>query len=269
MVEVGTTNRTHLADYEKAISSNTRLIMRVHPSNYRIVGFASSPSLQELAGLAQSKNLPLYEDAGSGALQDLSSYGIQDEPAIEEIIKAGADVVSFSGDKLLGSAQAGLIVGKAVIVEQLRKHPLYRALRSDKLRLVALEETLVSYQRGTAFEDVPVLLMIKASSAEIQARALELAKRVENPSIKLEVVAGESAIGGGAGPTSIIQTALLAISHQSLGAQEIVTSLRNSKPPVIARILEDKVVLDLRTVFSIQEQALLIALNHLPSQEKL
>ncbi|HSE21323.1 MAG TPA: L-seryl-tRNA(Sec) selenium transferase [Pyrinomonadaceae bacterium] len=269
MVEVGTTNRTHLTDYEKAISSTTRLILRVHPSNYRIVGFASSPSLPELAGLAHSKNLPLYEDAGSGALHDLSTYGIKDEPTIEEIIKAGADVVSFSGDKLLGSAQAGLIVGKALIVEQLRKHPLYRALRSDKLRLVALEETLVSYQHGNAFEEVPVLRMIQAGATEIQARALKLAERVENPSIKLEVVAGESAIGGGAGPTSIIQTALLAISHETLGAQEIVTSLRNSKPPVIARIAEDKVVLDLRTVFSIQEQALVFALNQLLSQEKL
>jgi L-seryl-tRNA(Ser) seleniumtransferase len=269
MVEVGTTNRTHLADYERAINSNTRLVMRVHPSNYRIVGFASSPSLAELAELAHSKNLPLYEDAGSGALQDLSSYGITDEPTIEEIIKDGADVVSFSGDKLLGSAQAGLVVGNARIVEQLRKHPLYRALRSDKLRLVALEETLVSYQHGNAFEEVPVLRMIKASSAEIQARALELAKRVKNPAIKLEVIPGESAIGGGAGPTSNIQTALVAISHETLGAQEIVTSLRNSKPPVIARISEDKVVLDLRTVFSIQEQALVLALNQLPRQEKL
>jgi len=268
MVEIGTTNRTHLADYERAINPTTRLIMRVHPSNYRIVGFASSPSLAELTQLAHSKDLPLYEDAGSGALQDLSSYGIKDEPTIGELIDAGADVVSFSGDKLLGSAQAGLIVGKAHIVEQLRKHPLYRALRSDKLRLAALEETLESYQHGTAFEEIPVLRMIRASADEIRERALELIEKIENPSLKLQIIAGESAIGGGAGPTSTLSTALLAISHEFLGAEEIVTSLRNSKPTVITRISEDKVVLDLRTVLSDQEQAVVLALNQLPHQEK-
>lgn len=269
MVEVGTTNRTHLADYERAINPQTRLIMRVHPSNYRIVGFASSPSLTELADLAHSNDLPLYEDAGSGALQDLSVYGIKDEPTIGELIEAGADVVSFSGDKLLGSAQAGLIVGQTRIVEQLRKHPLYRALRSDKLRLAALEESLEAYRRGTAFDDIPVLKMIGATEDEIRARALNLIERIEGPELTVEVVSGESAIGGGAGPTSMIKTALLAITHDFFGAQEILNILRTSNPPVIGRISEDKVLLDLRTVLEDQEEILITALNQLPRQEKL
>jgi L-seryl-tRNA(Ser) seleniumtransferase len=269
MVEVGTTNRTHLADYQRAINPKTRLIMRVHPSNYRIVGFASTPSLVELADLAHATDLPLYEDAGSGALQDLSVYGVEDEPTIGELIRDGADVVSFSGDKLLGSAQAGLIVGKAQIVEQLRKHPLYRALRSDKLRLVALEESLESYRRGTAFNDIPVLKMLGATGDEIKARALKLIERIENPAVRVELMSGESAIGGGAGPTSMIKTSLLAISHDFFGAQEILNSLRTSNPPVIARISDDKVLLDLRTVLEEQEELLLLAVNLLLQQEKL
>src|SRR5688572_15131271 len=150
MVEVGTTNRTHLEDYRSAINLNTRLIMRVHPSNYRIVGFASSPELSDLAALAHENDLLLYEDAGSGVLSDLSAYGVVDEPTVSESVAKGVDVISFSGDKLLGSAQAGLIVGKHSIIERLRKHPLYRALRSDKLRLAALEATLVAHQRESA-----------------------------------------------------------------------------------------------------------------------
>ena len=268
MVEVGTTNRTHLADYKRAINPNTRLIMRVHPSNYRIVGFASSPSLSELAELAHSKHLPLYEDAGSGALHDLSIYGIEDEPSVGELIQAGADVVSFSGDKLLGSAQAGLIVGKAQVIEQLRKHPLYRALRSDKLRLAALEQTLESYSRGKAFEEIPVLQMIRATEDEIKTRTLKLMEKVANPSLIIELRSGDSAIGGGAGPTSTIKTVLLAVSNESVGAQEILNSLRNSQPSVIARISEDKVLLDLRTVLKDQEESLITALNNLLQYEK-
>src|ERR1043165_9923581 len=151
MVEVGTTNRTHLADYRRAINANTRLIMRVHPSNYRILGFASSPELSELAAVAHEHELPLYEDAGSSVLNDLSGYGVLDEPPVSDVVASGVDVVSFSGDKLLGSVQAGMIVGKHAIVERLRKHPLYRALRSAKLRLAALEATLIAYQRDRAW----------------------------------------------------------------------------------------------------------------------
>src|SRR5215213_11772756 len=249
MVEVGTTNRTHLEDYRRAINSNTRLIMRVHPSNYRIVGFASSPELSELSSLAREAGLPLYEDAGSGQLSDLRKYGVIDEPIVREIIDSGVDVVSFSGDKLLGSAQAGLIVGKHAIVSRLRKHPLYRALRSDKLRLATLEATLVSHQRDLAQEEVPVLQMLSLTAGEIEQRARNLMESIEQASVSFELIAGESTIGGGAGPTSTLPTTLIAITHREKSAQELEHELRTSSPAIISRISEGKVLLDLRTVF--------------------
>jgi L-seryl-tRNA(Ser) seleniumtransferase len=255
MIEVGTTNRTHLQDYERAINPNTRLIMRVHPSNYRIVGFASSPERAELAALAREAALPLYEDAGSGQLADLRKYGVVDEPVVREIVESGVDVVSFSGDKLLGSAQAGLIVGKQSVVSQLRKHPLYRALRSDKLRLAALEATLVSHRRDVGDVEVPVIQMLSLSADELEQRARSLAE-----GLNVELVAGESALGGGAGPTSTFPTTLIAITHPQKSAQEIEHEMRNYSPPVIARISEGKVLLDLRTVFEDQLPILRAAL---------
>jgi L-seryl-tRNA(Ser) seleniumtransferase len=245
LVEVGTTNRTHLQDYQRALSSNTRLIMRVHPSNYRIVGFASVPERAELAAVAREAGLPLYEDAGSGQLADLRKYGVVDEPVVREIIESGVDVVSFSGDKLLGSAQAGLIAGRGEIVSKLRKHPLYRALRSDKLRLAALEATLVSHQRDVAEIEVPIIAMLSLTPQELEQRARSLIEGLDN----VELIAGESALGGGAGPTSAIPTTLIAITHPEHSAQEIEHKLRHYSPPVIARISEEKVLLDLRTVF--------------------
>lgn len=253
MVEVGTTNRTHLHDYQHAINANTRLIMRVHPSNYRIVGFASSPERAELANLAHDAGLPLYEDGGSGQLADLRKYGVVDEPVVREIVESGVDVVSFSGDKLLGSAQAGLIVGKREIVSQLRKHPLYRALRSDKLRLAALEATLVSHQRGA--EDIPVIQMLSATAEELEQRARNVTE-----GLNVELIPGESALGGGAGPTSAFPTTLIAIAHPEKSAHEIEHELRNYSPPIIARISEGKVLMDLRTVFDDQLPAIRAAL---------
>jgi L-seryl-tRNA(Ser) seleniumtransferase len=253
MVEVGTTNRTHLHDYQRAINPNTRLIMRVHPSNYRIVGFASAPERAELAALAHEAGLPIYEDGGSGQLNDLRQYGVVDEPVVREIVESGVDVVSFSGDKLLGSAQAGLIVGKQEIIARLRKHPLYRALRSDKLRLAALEATLVSHRRDAS--DVPLIQMLSATAGEIEQRARNVAKDLD-----LELLAGESALGGGAGPTSTFPTTLIAITHPKKSAQEIEHELRTFSPPIIARISEGKVLLDLRTVFDDQLPAIRTAL---------
>ncbi|HYV10521.1 MAG TPA: L-seryl-tRNA(Sec) selenium transferase [Pyrinomonadaceae bacterium] len=253
MVEVGTTNRTHLDDYKRAINTNTRLIMRVHPSNYRIVGFASSPERAELAALAHEAGLPIYEDGGSGQLADLQQYGVVDEPVVREIVESDVDVVSFSGDKLLGSAQAGLIVGKQSIVSRLRTHPLYRALRSDKLRLAALEGTLVSHQRDAA--EVPVNQMLSATAEELEQRARNVAE-----GLNVELLAGESALGGGAGPTSTFPTTLIAITHPEKSAQEIEHELRRYSPPIIARISEGKVLLDLRTVFDDQLPAIRTAL---------
>jgi L-seryl-tRNA(Ser) seleniumtransferase len=244
MVEVGTTNRTHLQDYERAINANTRLIMRVHPSNYRIGGFASSPERAELAALAHEAGLPLYEDAGSGQLADLRKYGVVDEPVVRDIVESGVDVISFSGDKLLGSAQAGLIVGKQSIVSRLRKHPLYRALRSDKLRLAALEATLISHRRDVAEAEVPVIEMLSVTAEALEQRARSLADDLD-----LELIEGESALGGGAGPTSTFPTTLIAITHPDKSAQEIEHEFRHYSPPIIARISEGKVLLDLRTVF--------------------
>ena len=256
MVEVGTTNRTHLHDYQRAINANTRLIMRVHPSNYRIVGFASSPDRAELAALAREAGLPLYEDAGSGQLADLRKYGVIDEPVVREIVESGVDVVSFSGDKLLGSAQAGVIVGRREIVSRLRKHPLYRALRSDKLRLAALEATLVAHQRDVAALEVPVIQMLSLTAQEIEQRARSLVE-----GLNVELIAGESALGGGAGPTSTFPTTLIALTHPNKSAQEIEHELRNYSPPIIARISEGKVLLDLRTVFEDELPAIRVALT--------
>ena len=263
MVEVGTTNRTHLEDYRRAINVNTRLIMRVHPSNYRIVGFASSPRSSELSALARDADLFLYEDAGSGQLSDLSKYGVMDEPIVREIVESGVDVVSFSGDKLLGSTQAGLIAGKHAIVSQLRKHPLYRALRSDKLRLAALEATLVSHRKDVAHVNVPVIQMLSLTAGELERRARSFIDALPQTDLTFELVPGESAIGGGAGPTSTLPTTLIAITHPSKSAQEIEHQLRGSSPPIIARIAEGKVLLDLRTVFESEIPAIIHVLERL------
>jgi L-seryl-tRNA(Ser) seleniumtransferase len=249
MVEVGSTNRTRLDDYKRALTENTRLIMRVHPSNYRIVGFTDAPELLLLATLAHERGLFLYEDAGSGVLADLSAYGLTGEPIISESLKAGADVVSFSGDKLLGAGQAGLIVGKREIVDRLRKHSLYRALRADKLTLAALEATLEAHRRG-AFDEIPALQMLAIPAAEIEQRALKFVEQLRAASSEFtaELIPGESAIGGGSGPTIHPATSLIALKHSRLSAAELESLLRTAPLPVIARIADDLVLIDLRTV---------------------
>src|SRR5882724_9506507 len=259
MIEVGTTNRTRLSDYRKAISENTRLIMRVHPSNYRIVGFTATPALKELANLAHDAGLTFYEDAGSGALVDFTEYGIDGEPVISKSIEAGADLVSFSGDKLLGGPQAGLLVGRSEPIERMRRHPLYRALRADKLRLAALEATLESYARGTSVSEVPAHQLIAQSANRIKERAESMILRLRNrlvESVSLDTVDGESAAGGGSGPSSRLPTVLVSITHQGLTPNQIEGSLRRAETPVIARIVDDRVLLDLRTVAESDEQSL-------------
>lgn len=270
MVEVGTTNRTKLEDYRRALSDKTRLVMRVHPSNYRIIGFTASPTLSDLASFAHEAGLPLYEDAGSGVLIDLSQFGLEDEPVIKDSLASGADLVSFSGDKLLGASQAGLIAGKAEFVSRLRKHPLYRALRADKLALAVLEKTLESYRRGEAPQEVPVLRMLGLSKAEIETRARAIMDKYldARPAAQLELRMqdGESAIGGGAGPNTHPATALLAISHPHRSADQIESALRFSTPPIIARIAEGQVLLDLRTVEPHQDDEILAALLAIPQE---
>jgi len=265
MVEVGTTNRTSVDDYRRAITKETRLLMRVHPSNYRIVGFSSSPDLPELAKLAREANLPLYEDAGSGQIRDLSAYGVTDEHSVAELVTSGADVISFSGDKLLGSAQAGLIVGKADLVNRLRKHPLYRALRIDKLRLAALEASLESYQRAVETEELPVMQMLSLSREGLRSRAQRVVEQIANQNTRLKVslLESDSALGGGAGPTANLPTTTISLTHDVLSAEDIERQLRASQPPIVGRIFENQVMLDLRTVFPDEESALITAVKSL------
>ena len=267
LVEVGTTNRTRLSDYRRARSENTRLLMRVHPSNYRIVGFTSVPTLQELAGLAREVGLLLYEDAGSGALLDLSPYGLSGEPVISDSIKDGADLVSFSGDKLLGAAQAGLIVGRRDLVERLRRHPLYRALRADKLALAALEATLTAYGRGTAVDEIPALRMLALTPDEIRRRARSLLSKLRKQAgaLQAEIIEGQSAVGGGSAPTTHPPTALVALTHETLSDDSLDEALRRSSPPVIARITDGRLLLDLRTVAADEDPELLAVLKALPA----
>jgi L-seryl-tRNA(Ser) seleniumtransferase len=260
--EVGTTNRTKLSDYERAINENTRLFLKVHPSNYRIVGFTAMPNLTELADLAHRRNLLLYEDAGSGAMFDLAEYGLTDEPIISQSIVAGVDVVTFSGDKLLGGVQSGLIVGRREIVERIRKHPLYRALRVDKLIYAALEATLEALRRENFMQEIPVLRMLSATPAELMKRTASFADKLrenlgENSTLKFEITEGNSVIGGGSAPDVQPITTLLVMKHSQMSVSKLEEKLRTSKPPVITRILEDKVLIDLRTVSESEETEIL------------
>lgn len=266
--EVGTTNRTRVADYERAINENTRLILKVHPSNYRIIGFTATPTVAELAELAHQKDILLYEDAGSGALFDLSEYGLTDEPIISRSIVAGADVVTFSGDKLLGGTQSGLIVGRRDVVEYIRKHPLYRALRVDKLIYAALEATLEAYRKETFLQEIPVMKMLSATNAELMKRTADFAdnlreKLAKNSSLNFEIIEGNSVIGGGSAPDVQPVTTLLALKHEKISVSKLEEKLRNANPPVITRILEEKVLLDLRTVSDAEESELLEILGSL------
>jgi L-seryl-tRNA(Ser) seleniumtransferase len=267
MIEIGTTNRTKLDDYRRALSERTRLIMRVHQSNYRIVGFTASPTRRELSAIAREAGLILFEDAGSGVLLDLSQYGLADEPMISQCIADGADVVSFSGDKLLGSTQAGLIVGRHDLVDRLRKHSLYRALRADKLCLAALEATLESHRRGAAITELPVLRMLSLTLPEIEERAQDfLQSYLDSPGsarLTLEIIYGASAIGGGSGPDTHPPTALIAVSQPGRSADDIELGLRSSSPPIITRKAQGKVLIDLRTVAPPEERDILNALAKL------
>ena len=259
--EVGTTNRTKIADYEKAVTDETALILRVHPSNYRIVGFTESPELGGLAALAHKKKIQLYEDAGSGVLTDLSAAGLADEPVISHSIEDGADIVTFSGDKLLGGPQCGIIVGRAEVVESIRKHPLYRALRAGKMVYAALGATLESFARGSAVTDIPVLRMLHATNAELAERSRRFASQLlagirEGREAEIDVIEGNSAVGGGAAPGVALPTSAITVSHPRMSPSAIEQSLRTAEPPVIARIAEDKVLIDLRTVPEPEEAGL-------------
>jgi L-seryl-tRNA(Ser) seleniumtransferase len=259
--EVGTTNRTKLADYEKAFADQTRMILKVHPSNYRIVGFSSSPRLNDLASLAEERGVLLYEDAGSGALIDLSEFGITGEPLIADSIRAGVHLVTFSGDKLLGGVQAGIIAGKTELIQRIRKHPLYRTLRVDKIVYAALEATIESYRKGAAVAEIPVLRMIAMTRDQIATRIASFTEKLANSNLSVDVVDGHSVVGGGSAPDFQPETSLLSLAHTTLSPERLEYELRHSSPPVIARIVDGKVIVDLRTVSETEETELLRILS--------
>jgi len=255
--EVGTTNRTSIQDYGNAINERTRLLLRVHPSNFRIEGFTARPELGELVALGKERGVPVYEDLGSGCVVDLRPFGIH-EPLVSESLRAGADLVSFSSDKLLGGPQAGILAGKPEIVARLRRNPMFRALRLDKLIYQALEDTL----RALLFEQwdrIPALGMIRMSAEQIRARAERMIAKVTALNARIEP--GESVIGGGSTPAQSIPTWLIVIKHPEVNAAE--RKLRRNDPPVIARIEDERLVLDLRTVFESEEDELGRALQAL------
>jgi L-seryl-tRNA(Ser) seleniumtransferase len=265
--EVGTTNRTRIADYESAINDRTRLLLRVHRSNFEITGFTEQPGLDELVALAHRRNLPLMEDLGSGALFDLRSVGITGEPGVLDSLRAGIDIVTYSGDKLLGGPQAGLISGRADLVARMRSNSLFRALRVDKLTYAALEATLLAYVKRD-HDAVPVLRMMRLSKEDITRRAEKIVSNIESAAsksarLRLELLDGESVIGGGAAPSAVLPTRLIALTHADHSADELSARFRASKSPVIARVEEGRVLLDLRTVHPDQDANLATVLASL------
>ncbi len=259
--EVGTTNRTRAADYRAALSAETALILKVHPSNFRVVGFTEEAPLAALAELARETGVPLMQDLGSGLLDPLPG-ALATEATARQAIEAGAHVVTFSGDKLLGGPQAGLIAGRQAYLERMRRNPLYRALRIDKMMLAALDATLIDHEAGRARERVPVLRMITTPVAVLaaRARALQEALAQAAPGLRASVIEEESVVGGGALPAVGLPTAALAIEPGPEGAERMAAALRAGRPPVVARVVGDRLVIDLRTVADDEEQALLAAL---------
>ncbi|MGH9500196.1 MAG: L-seryl-tRNA(Sec) selenium transferase [Terriglobales bacterium] len=261
--EVGTTNRTRLADYERAITGNTRLLLRVHRSNFEITGFTEQPRLDELVALSRKHNLPLLEDLGSGALINLHSLGVTGESSVLDSLSTGLDVVAYSGDKLLGGPQAGILSGRSDLIARMRSNSLFRALRVDKLTYAALEATLMAYVKGD-HDAIPAIRMMRLTKEEIGTRVDTLAGRVRSSKLSIEVIDGESVIGGGAAPSAVLPTRLLAVSAEGLGPDELAARLRLSIPPIIARLEEGRVLLDLRTVFPGQDEALVQAFRQIP-----
>ena len=259
LVEVGTTNRTYLADFESAVTKETAAYLRVHPSNFRISGFTHEPTLSEMASSAQQRGILLLHDIGSGCLLDTRAFGLAPEPTPQESIAAGSDLVFFSGDKLLGGPQAGIIVGKAALVQQLKAHPLVRAMRIDKVTLAALQTTLLHYATGEAATQIPVWRMIGAAQQDLKKRARQWAKAIGQGA---SVISSESTIGGGSLPTETLPSPVVAIAGTGRALESLAQRLRQGATPVVARIERERLVLDPRTVLPEQDDALLSAVRH-------
>jgi L-seryl-tRNA(Ser) seleniumtransferase len=269
--EVGTTNRTRVADYAAAIGERTALILRVHPSNFRIEGFTERPALHDLTALAHQFTVPLFEDLGSGwlGLDETAPPAVSDEPSVISSLRAGVDLVAFSGDKLLGGPQAGIIAGRQDLLERVRRHPLLRAVRADKLTYAALEATLALWAQTPVRSQIPVYRMLTMSLHEIDRRAQRLAERVRDVAgLRCHIIDGVSTTGGGSAPGSALPTRLVAVGVDGLSASAFEALLRSGDLPVVARILEGAVAIDLRTVDESQDPALAEALraaaNHAP-----
>ncbi len=259
LVEVGTTNRTYLHDYTNAMDENTAALMRVHTSNFRIQGFSHQPTLAEMAKLAHERGRLLLDDLGSGTLLDTATVGLPHEPTIQESVAAGADLVTFSGDKLMGGPQAGILVGRRTLIETLRRHPLTRALRVDKTTLAGIQANLLHYIKEEAWEQIPVWRMLAMGMDEIAARGQKLLDALGPGTVGCELLAGLSMIGGGSLPEESLPTTLVALRPNSASA--LAQQLREGSPPVVARIQDEHVMLDLRTVLPQEEPALLARLR--------
>lgn len=260
--EVGATNRTHLEDYRSAIGPETKALLRIHTSNFRMVGFTGRPALAKLVELARGASIPLVEDLGSGCMTDLAPSGAVVEPLVTDSLEAGVNVVTFSGDKLLGGPQAGIIAGDADLVARFRRNPLFRALRVGKLTLAALNATLIDILTGNE-DDIPTLRLMRSSGDDLNARAVRFADRLAaNTEFDVDIIEGESVLGGGSTPMQGLPTVLVALSPlAALSAREIERNLRASEPPVVVRIEKGRVLIDLRTVFESEEDDLLTALG--------
>jgi L-seryl-tRNA(Ser) seleniumtransferase len=257
--EVGTTNRTHLKDYAGAIGPDTGVLLKVHTSNYRVVGFTAAVSSRELAELGRARGIPVMEDLGSGCFVDLTRHGFPYEPTVPEVVASGVDLVSFSGDKLLGGPQAGIVVGRAELVERLARNPLNRALRIDKFTIAALEATLYAYEAGTALTTIPTLRMLTESLPTIRQRARRVVGRLGAEAARAlgaRVAESTSQVGGGALPTVELPTAVVAIGTPARPAEALDQALRTGRPPVLGRVLDDRLLLDCRTVLPTEVPAL-------------
>jgi L-seryl-tRNA(Ser) seleniumtransferase len=262
--EIGTTNRTHLRDYADAIGPSTALLLKVHTSNYRVVGFTAEVSSRELVELGRARGIPVMEDLGSGSLVDLRPWGFPYEPTVPEAVAAGLDLVSFSGDKLLGGPQAGIVVGRHAVVGRLKKNPWNRALRIDKFTIAALEATLYAYESGAALETIPTLRLLTEPLAAVRGRAKRLLRRLTPASrerLGARVVDDRAQVGGGALPTVELPTAGLAVGQDAQAAMRLDARLREGDPPVIGRIVDDRLLLDCRTVLVSQIAELAKALE--------
>lgn len=268
LVEVGTTNKTHVYDYERAVGEDTRMILKVHTSNFKIMGFTKSVETEELVDVAsQHDHVIVYEDLGSGVLYDFRKHGIGDEPVVSEVLKTGADIVSFSGDKLLGGPQAGLIAGKKELIERLKKHQLARVLRVDKMTLAALEGTLTDYLKGEkGIKQIPTIRNLLLTPDELHTRTQEFIEKFKSFSENYTVkkLEGTSQVGGGTMPDVELPTFLVSLSHKTLTAEQLARKLRTeTNPPIVVRIQKDEIQLDLRSVSEKEEDLVIKALTSL------